>query len=186
MQRRPESRFRPPRSVPGTQLPDPHPGRFGPANPPPPFLTDAPPAPVTTHKQSLHSVWEENIRCSKRSTEEKAHGQSGGAGHVRMFSAQETKATGRALREPGTRAGDGAPSVGRAWVSHARGPLVVRPFTLACDRACSHATRNRNIRTSKAEQTLLFPINSSWGNGSIIFPGPCVTSINANGIQAGA
>ena len=55
-----------------------------------------------------------------------------------------------------------------------------------CDHACSHFKQSHKTGTSKAEQILLFPINSSWRNGSIIFPGPHVMSINTNGIQAGA
>ena len=54
-----------------------------------------------------------------------------------------------------------------------------------CEPVHPHSKQNLKTGTSKAEQTLPFPINSSQGNSSIIFPGPSVMSINANGIQAG-
>ena len=59
-------------------------------------------------------------------------------------------------------------------------------FMYVCDRVCSpRSTQHRKVGTSKAEQTLLSPINSSRGNGPIILPGPGVMSINASVVQAG-
>ena len=73
---------------------------------------------------------------------------------------------------------------GKLGFSNRRAQLF-RLFTYVCERVCSHSKQNVKTGTSTAEQTLPFPINSSQGNSLIIFPGPSVMSINANGIQAG-